>query len=176
MDAFAYRTSNAAYGFGVSPPKRSRSAIGRPSTAPNQAFGTGEHIPTIAEILAERPRIKRPMTPTIDRRRFAVTRELEENLQRKKAQVTPSYSHVTASQFPPRETGMRYPDRQVHPLYRTTGMEYGDSPPRGHHMQEIWFPRDLPFTRSFTDLRPRDTGLRTTLPRSEVHGAFESVW
>merc|ERR1719329_1921504 len=131
----------------------------------------------MAAVLAQPPRVRRPVTAEVDLSRFAGLCRQEEDLKRKQADPT-LYAHVLPVRFPPKEAAMKYPQRKTadNPLYRTSSASYGEAPPGDHQIHETWFPIGHHFTNEFTDSAPRDTGLVTVPFRSRVHKALDPTF
>lgn len=62
---------------------------------------------------------------------------------------------------------------QEHPMYHTTNNQYGTEPPTLATLTAERIARNQGFSNSFNNIKFRDTGLNTSVIRSQVHDALD---
>jgi len=127
-------------------------------------------IPGISEILDGKDPIRRPVKLLVDSGKFLLTKaKMEEE---KAGMLDPILSaHIRPHRFP--VGSYEYPriekNGAENPLYFTSNTACGKEKPMKHQLPDVFFPRDNHFSSTFTDLKPRDTGLSTRPNYSPVH-------
>eukprot|EP00746_Dinoflagellata_sp_MGD_P004320 gnl/MRDRNA2_/MRDRNA2_108322_c0_seq1.p1 gnl/MRDRNA2_/MRDRNA2_108322_c0~~gnl/MRDRNA2_/MRDRNA2_108322_c0_seq1.p1 ORF type:complete len:219 (+),score=34.63 gnl/MRDRNA2_/MRDRNA2_108322_c0_seq1:69-659(+) len=127
-------------------------------------------IPSISEILDGKDPIRRPVRPLVDTGRFLLTKAKMDEL--KASKLDPILSaHIAPHKFP--ISAYEYPKIEKrgaeNPLYFTSNTACGKETPMKHQLPDLFFPRDNHFSSTFTDLKPRDTGLSTRPNFSKIH-------
>eukprot|EP00928_Gymnodinium_smaydae_P016227 TRINITY_DN16057_c1_g3_i1.p2 TRINITY_DN16057_c1_g3~~TRINITY_DN16057_c1_g3_i1.p2 ORF type:complete len:171 (-),score=11.37 TRINITY_DN16057_c1_g3_i1:185-697(-) len=170
MASLRYRTSGAEYG------GRQRAAsVGAIDMRLGACSETPAAVPTVAEVLASRPHVRRPFTAASVNDAVPRSKTSFEERDERVPEPVP-YAHVMPRMFPGKRQQSRC-DRvgAANPLYTTASSGYGSEAPQDHQLAEFWFPRSHDFCNSFTDPAPRDTGLHTAVSRSRVHASLDPL-
>mmetsp|Transcript_122969 Transcript_122969/g.393949 ORF Transcript_122969/g.393949 Transcript_122969/m.393949 type:complete len:184 (+) Transcript_122969:113-664(+) len=136
-------------------------------------------VPTIQEILAARPTIRKPIRPLIVTAKTVLADAIRDERRNNMADKVLS-ADVVPKKFPVEAKNMTYPTSAKkgadNPLYACSSQSIGKEVPMAHQITDRYFPSTNAFTKGFVDTRPRYTGLSTAPTHSKVHCALDEAY
>ena len=139
----------------------------------------GQSVPKISEVLAMKPRVRRPNKVEVDIANFEILRkekEIEESLHADRILS----AHKLPWKFPVKSENIVYPVIDKHgadnPLFFTTSMDIGAKKPLPHQLAERFFPLSNKFSKDFAGRRARNTAINTRTTKSQVHATLDEPY
>lgn len=133
-------------------------------------------VPKISDVLAARPAIRRPVRPIQTTAKCVLGKQVEQ--EKKATEVDKILSaDIVPKKFPVPADRCAYPASgkkgASNPLYYTSSTAYGSEMPMAHQVPDRYFPSTNKFSKQFTDVKPRYTGLSTAPTPSRIHPALD---
>jgi len=136
-------------------------------------------VPKISDALAAKTLIEHPVRPQIKMENYKTLRQVEEEKKSREAEAVLS-AHCLPTKFPVDAEKIRYPQSQKrgqdNPLYATAAQVIGSEVPAPHQLPERYFPKNCDYSKSYTDSRPRFTGLVTKPTLSRAHRDLDEYY
>jgi len=147
------------------------------------AFGSpsliGQRVPRISEVLAMKPRVRRPNRVDVNLSEFAILRQEKEAEDNRHTDRILS-AHKLPSKFPVKAEDIVYPVTDKlgasNPLFQTTSNDIGSKKPLQHQLPERYFPIDSKFSKAFSAGRAKYTAINTRPTKSQVHQSLDEPY
>ena len=138
----------------------------------------GKHIPSISEVLACKPRCRKPNKVHVDLSNFPLLQQEKMDEECLHADRILS-AHKIPHKFPVSAEMIRYPSvakrGASNVLFRTTSLDIGSKRPDQHQLPERYFPLLSGFSKGFPSRTPL-TALSTSQTRSRVHSSLDESY
>lgn len=129
-------------------------------------------VPAIADILAARSVIKKPVRPLQTTAKCLLANQIAQEKIDQQIDKVLSADKVPVK-FPVQAENYCYPPMAKrggdNPLFSTSSQAYGSEMPLAHQVPDRYFPSGNNFTKGFVETKPRYTGLSTKPTPSRVH-------
>jgi len=132
----------------------------------------GQMVPRISEVLASKPRVRRPNKVEVDLTEFTILnqeKEIEKNLHADRILS----AHKLPWKFPVKSENIQYPIIDKHgadnPLYAPISLDIGSKKPLPHQLAERFFPLSNKFSKDFAGRRAKYTAINTMTSKSRIH-------
>jgi len=149
-----------------------------PATAASIGGELGD-CPTISEVLSLRGKKQKPIKPLVNTGISVLAKEIQDAKDARLADKVLS-ADVIPKKFPAEASQFRYPGNPKkgadNPLYSTSSQAIGRETPLDHQISDRYFPGRNEFTKTFVELRPRNSSLATSNNPSRVHKDLDEYY
>jgi hypothetical protein len=137
------------------------------------------NVPKISDILGARKVTRGPVRPIQTTAKTILADQIEAAFKANQSDKVLCADKIP-KKFPVQAHQFSYPVSAKHghdnPLYQVSSQVYGSVAPMAHQLPERHFPGTNQFTKVFTDLKPRYSGLSTAPTPSKVHTALNEYY
>jgi hypothetical protein len=138
----------------------------------------GKFVPKISDALANKTLIHHPVRPKIEGT-YPIMQAMKDAKRARETEPVLS-AHCLPVTFPIKADKVRYPASTKrgadNPLYFVSSQVIGKEPPQQHQLAERYFPKNCDYTKTYTDSKPRITGLVTRPTMSRVHRELDQPY